>query len=55
MLLDDHEVKDDAGKDPELSDRNHWKGWFSFDVARYVYYEYQKRLTEDVDLDNLDA
>lgn len=40
MILDDHEVVDDAGKDKELNDPSHWKSWYSQDVARYVYYEY---------------
>jgi len=40
MILDDHEVVDDAGKNPELSDPNNWKCWFSKEVARHVYYEY---------------
>lgn len=40
MILDDHEVLDDAGKDTELGDKNHWKRWYSYEISRYVYYEY---------------
>lgn len=54
-MLDDHEVLDDAGKDLELQDPNHWKGWYSQKVTRYVYYEYQKRLIKDIDLEKLDS
>jgi len=56
MLLDDHEVRDDWGWRQEDYDPNTAKcDYFYGQLARRVYYEYQRQLREDIDWNNLDS
>ena len=53
MQYDDHEIRDDLGFRPEDTDVNTPDGFY-IQQARYVYYEYQRQLREDIDFNDLD-
>jgi hypothetical protein len=53
-ILDDHEARDDFGWRKEDWDSNTQKpDYFYLQLARIVYYEYQRQLRVDVDFNNL--
>lgn len=54
MQFDDHEARDDLGFRPEDTDPNTVDGFY-LQQARFVYYEYQRQLREDVDFSNIDS
>ncbi len=54
MQFDDHEARDDLGFRPEDCDPNTADGFY-LQQARFVYYEYQRQLREDIDFSNIDS
>jgi phosphodiesterase/alkaline phosphatase D-like protein len=52
MILDDHEIYDDFGFKKTDLDKKSFDYFFQ-QQARYMYYQYQRQLSEDVDLVNL--
>ena len=51
MIFDDHEIRDDWGYLATDSDPNSQEFYYG-ELARQVYYEYQRQLREDVDFSN---
>lgn len=48
MILDDHEIHNDFSRDPNFRTEGTWENFWS-NQARYVYYQYQRQLREDID------
>ena len=56
MSLDDHEIRDDWGwREEDYDPKTPKIDYFYGQIARRVYYEYQRQLRDDIDWANLEA
>jgi phosphodiesterase/alkaline phosphatase D-like protein len=53
MILDDHEIHNDFSRDKKYRTEGTWEHFWS-NQARYVYYQYQRQLREDIDFRNFE-